>query len=71
MPDIRKLVDIGNARGISLPASWLAEEEKRLGGEIQYVMLEIVERSIIIKVEGSISVKTPEEAPPVLNNGNK
>lgn len=55
MIEVRKLVDIGNARGISLPAAWLAAEELRLGHTIEHVILDLSDHSIIVKVEGGIN----------------
>lgn len=41
MPITRKLVDIGNARGITLPADWLKIVEKQLNGKIEAIAIEV------------------------------
>jgi hypothetical protein len=61
MPEFRKLIILGNARGVTLPAKWLDNEEARLGRTIEHVILEMVDHSIIIKMEGSINQQPAEE----------
>jgi antitoxin component of MazEF toxin-antitoxin module len=50
MPLIRRLVQVGNSRGVILPSSWITELERRLGREVTQVLLE-VDGEITIRVE--------------------
>lgn len=55
MPVIKKLVKIGDARGVILPSEWLKAEEEKLGNTIEYVILDIINHSIHIHLAGEIN----------------
>ena len=41
MPIIRKIMDVGNSKVISLPRSWLEFYEKEAGEKINLVLMEV------------------------------
>lgn len=41
MPIIRKIIQIGNSRAITLPKSWLEFSETEIGEEIKAVAIEV------------------------------
>jgi len=43
MPIIRKVVDVGSSKAVTLPKTWLEFFEKELGKPIEYVALEVNE----------------------------
>lgn len=41
MPIIRKLIKVGNSRGVTIPDTWIEEIEKRTGKIITEVKMEL------------------------------
>lgn len=41
MPEIRKLIKVGDSKGITIPAKWLEYQEKKSGFRIDQILLEI------------------------------
>jgi len=41
MPIIRKLTTVGDARGLTLPKSWIENAEREAGKKIVYLALEV------------------------------
>jgi hypothetical protein len=49
VPQIKKIVIIGESKGITLPKVWLDYNKKRYGREIREVLLEESNQSLIIR----------------------
>ena len=41
MPIIRKVMDLGTCKAVTIPKSWLEFFEKELGQEIEFVCMEV------------------------------
>ena len=41
MPITRKLIQIGNAKGITLPKSWIELQEQKAGKPLKILLLEV------------------------------
>jgi len=58
MPLIRKLVQVGGSRGITLPKSWLEYIQKKHGVELKEVAIEVDQ---VLIIEPIITNKQVEE----------
>jgi len=57
MPIIRKIINFGTCKAITLPISWLRFFEKELGTQIKYVAIEVDKKLIIEPYVSQVSQK--------------
>jgi antitoxin component of MazEF toxin-antitoxin module len=48
MPQVRKIIRVGESRAISLPKSWLDFQKRKCGQEIREVLMEESNQSLVI-----------------------
>ena len=55
MPLLKKLIDLGNSKAITIPKDWLDYYKERNGVELETVLMEISDSKIILYAEGKQS----------------
>jgi len=41
MPIIRKVIDVGRSKAVTIPKTWLEYHEREVGRKIEYVTIEV------------------------------
>jgi antitoxin component of MazEF toxin-antitoxin module len=59
MPIVRKIIDVGTSKAVTLPKGWLEYLQKQTGVEITQVAIEV---NRVLKIEPILPQKTQEAA---------